>query len=318
MEYSICIRTLGTSGEKYEKLMESINGLKVEPKEVIIVIPKGYELPSIKAKNQRVVYSKKGMFLQRIVGYEEAKTEYVLLLDDDIEFSSDLVEELYEPIKEERCSISFPIYKDLLLQGGIRSIISAGTLSSIPDKNSKNHFVKIINSGGFTYNSSLDLSEKYLYSESAPGMCVFAKREVLIKSKLRDELWVDRVKYPLREDAILIYKSHLLKNKIIGVQGINIKHLDAGAKESNRNLKAAYANGYNQILFWKRFIYSKKVTTSEKFKANLSIRYWAISTRIYLTLKLLISRDLQLYKVSINGIREGFKHIKSDGELWQV
>ena len=319
MEYSICIRTLGTAGEKYEKLIKSIKKLNIKPKEVIIVIPKGYELPNIKVDNQRVIYSKKGMLLQRIIGYEEAKTEYVLLLDDDVEFEGNLVNELMAPIVEEKCNVTFPIYKDLLLQGGIRGFISATTLSSIPDNKNKKYFVKIMLSGGYRYNNNLDNSKKHLYSESAPGMCVFAKREVLINSKLRDELWIDNVGYPLREDATLIYKAFLNNNKVIGVQGINIIHLDGGSNENNRNLKAAYANTYNQILFWNRFVYSNSKGKIDRFKANISIRYWAFATFIYLTIKVILNGDIELYKKSISGIKNGFKDIKDiQEEIWQV
>ena len=319
MEYSICIRTLGTASEKYEKLIKSIKNLNIKPKEVIVVIPKGYKVPKIKVDNQRVVYSEKGMLLQRIIGYEEAKTEYVLLLDDDVEFEPNLVNELMIPIIEGKCSITFPIYKDLLLQGGIRSIISAVTLSSVPDKKNKNQFVKIMLSGGSRYNSNLNSSKKYLYSESASGMCVFARREALIKANLRNELWIDNVGYPLREDAALIYKSFLTNNKIIGVQGINITHLDGGSSENNRNLKAAYANTYNQILFWKRFVYSNSKNKVDKFKSNIAIRYWAAATFIYLTIKVILSRDIELYKKSVSGIKNGFRDIKNmREEIWQV
>lgn len=319
MEYSICIRTLGTAGEKYEKLIKSIKNLNINPKEVIVVIPKGYKVPNIKIDNQRVVYSEKGMLLQRIIGYEEAKTEYVLLLDDDVEFESNLVNELMIPIIEGKSSITFPIYKDLLLQGGIRSLISATTLSSIPDKKNKNQFVKIMLSGGSRYNSNLDNSEKYLYSESAPGMCVFARREALIKANLRDELWIDNVGYALRDDTILIYKTFLNNNKVIGIQGIDITHLDGGSSQNNRNLKAAYANTYNQILFWKRFVYSNSKNKVNKFKANIAIRYWAVATFIYLTIKVILSRDIELYKKSVSGIKNGFRDIKNrQEEIWQV
>lgn len=319
MEYSICIRTLGTTGEKYEKLIKSIKNLNIKPKEVIVVIPNGYKVPNIKADNQRVIYSEKGMLLQRIIGYEEAKTEYVLLLDDDVEFGANLVNELMLPIIEGKCNITFPIYKDLLLQGGIRSFISAATLSSVPDKKSKNQFVKIILSGGSRYNSNLDDSAKYLYSESAPGMCVFAKREALIKANLRDELWIDNVGYALRDDTILIYKTFLNNNKIMGIQGIDIIHLDGGSSENNRNLKAAYANTYNQILFWKRFVYSNSKNKVDRFKSSISIRYWAVTTFIYLTIKVILSRDIELYKKSVSGIKNGFRDIRNrQEEIWQV
>lgn len=317
MEYSICIRTLGTAGEKYERLIKSINNLNIKPKEVIIVIPRGYKLPDIRVMNQRVVYSDKGMLLQRIIGYEEAKTEYVLLLDDDIEFESNLIEELVTPIIEGRCNLSFPIYKDLLLDGGIRSLISATTLSSVPNKRDKNNFIKIMLSGGSRYNSNLENSEKYLYSESAPGMCVFGKKDELIKINLRQELWIDNVGYPLREDATLIYKAHLNNNKVIGIQGINITHLDGGTKENNRNLKAAYANGYNQILFWQRFIKSNSKNKIERLKADIAIRYWSVSTIIYLIIRVIINRDLEMYKESIRGIKNGFRDIyQKQEELW--
>lgn len=321
MDYSICIRTLGTAGEKFERLINSIKKLNIKPKEVIIVIPKGYKIPSISIENKRIIYSEKGMLLQRIVGYEEATTEFVLLLDDDVEFKSNLIEELIEPIKNKKCKLTFPIYKDLLLQGGIRSLISSLTLSSMPNKKNKDTFVKIIDSGGFIYNNNLNESNKYLYSESAPGMCVFALRKSLIDINLREELWIDNTEYPLREDAVLIYKSHLKGNKIIGVQNIEITHLDGGSNESGRNLKAAYSNGYNQILFWKRFIYCNKEGKVSKLKSIISIRYWALSTVMYIAIRFLINRDIELLKQSFKGIRNGFKFInnKEIGDrLWQV
>ncbi|MGL4570225.1 MAG: glycosyltransferase [Clostridium sp.] len=322
MRYSICIRTLGTAGEKFEKLINSIKGLNTKPEEIIIVIPKGYILPQINMENTRIIYSEKGMLLQRIIGYEEANTEFILLLDDDVQFDKNLVDELMKPIEEGRCKVSFPIYKDLLLQGGIRRVISAITLSSIPNKKDKETFVKIMDSGGFTYNCNLSESEKYLYSESAPGMCVFAERKALLDVNLREDLWIDRTEYPLREDAVLIYKLHLNNNKVIGVQDINIVHLDGGGEEHGRNLKAAYSNGYNQILFWKRFIYTNKKGMFNKFKSKLTIRYWAASTIIYLSLRYLINKDKDLLRESIYGINNGFKSLKKrrmgEEKIWQL
>ncbi|MCQ2307204.1 MAG: hypothetical protein MJ000_06545 [Bacteroidales bacterium] len=42
--YSVVIRTLGNSGEKYQKLLDSIRSQTVQPEEVIVAIPDGYEL----------------------------------------------------------------------------------------------------------------------------------------------------------------------------------------------------------------------------------------------------------------------------------
>lgn len=308
MNYSICIRTLGTAKEKYERLLSSIEKLSIKPKEVIIVIPKGYDLPNITVENQRIVYSEKGMLLQRIVGYEESNTDYVLLLDDDVEFESKLIEKLSGPILKNKANITFPIYKGLLPVGCVRSLIAAVTLSAVPSKKS-NSFVKILPSAGYSYNSNLDNSLKYLYSESAPGMCVFGERKSIMELELRDELWIDNVGYPLREDAVLMYKAHLQGNLINGIRDVDITHLDAGSSESNRSLKAAYANGYNHLLFWKRFVYNNN-RGIKKIVPVTFIIWWAISTLVYLTVKLIASRDIELYKIAVKGIIDGFKDMR--------
>lgn len=310
MEYSICIRTLGTAGDKYIKLLDSIKNLTIQPKEVLIIIPYGYEVPSYSIGIEKIIRSDKGMLLQRIVGYEEANSEYVLLLDDDVEFEEELIEKLSKPILENKASITFPIYPELLPAGGVRSAISAFTLGALPRKKD-DYFVKIIPSGGYSYNKNLDKTDEYLYSESAPGMCVFAKTQVLKDINLRDEIWIDNVGYPLREDAVLMYKTVLAGNKSIGINNIDIIHLDGGSSENNRNLKAAYSNGFNHILFWKRFIKSNSNKFKEKIIANLSITHWAISNFIYLSIKLIVSRDTELFKSSIKGIFDGFKYISN-------
>lgn len=310
MEYSICIRTLGTAGEKYKRLLESIKKLSIQPKEVLVIIPYGYELPKDRIGNETFIRSEKGMLLQRIVGYESAKSKYVLLLDDDIEFEPNLIEKLSEPIVENKGNISFPIYTDLLPIGGIRSLIGAITLAAVPRIKSDDKFVKILPSGGYSYRKKIE-DKQYLYSDSAPGMCVLAEKVALLNINLREELWIDMVGYPLREDAVLMYKAVINNNKSLGVTGINIEHLDGGSTEKSRNIKAAYANVFNHILFWKRFIHSSSKHISKKLISILAIIWWTVSTVGYLGVKLILSRDVEIFKVSIKGIREGFKYIRS-------
>ena len=52
--YSVVIRTLGNSGEKYSRLLHSIAKQTVEPEEIIVVIPDGYEL-DYQLGNERIV-----------------------------------------------------------------------------------------------------------------------------------------------------------------------------------------------------------------------------------------------------------------------
>ncbi|WP_040194500.1 glycosyltransferase family 2 protein [Clostridium culturomicium] len=311
MEYSICIRTLGRGGENYKKLANSINNLSIKPKEVLIVIPKGYELPKDKIEGSTIVFSEKGMLLQRIIGYEKASAEYVLLLDDDVEFEPAMIEKLSKPVLEGKSALSFPIYEELLPQKGIKWAVSALTLSAIPSLNDKSKYVKILPSGGYMYNRNYSNTDGWLYSESAPGMCVFGERQALININLRDELWVEKSSYPLREDAVLIYKAFLKHYEAVGVENIEIEHLDTGSSENNRNIKAAYATTLNHIIFWHRFIFKERKNIFKKIIAALAIGYWSISITAYFIIKLAASRDFTTFKASIKGIASGFKYITS-------
>lgn len=311
MEYSICIRTLGRGGEKYKKLINSIKNLSIKPKEILIVIPKGYEPPKDRIESSTIVFSEKGMLLQRIIGYEKATSEYVLLLDDDVEFEPDMVEKLSKPVLEGKAALSFPIYEELLPQKGMKGAVSALTLSAVPSLRGSSKYVKILPSGGYMYNRNYSNDDGWLYSESAPGMCVFGEREALLECCLREELWVENPGYALRDDAIVIYKAYLKARFAVAVMDIDIRHLDIGASENNRNLKAAYAATLNHIIFWHRFIFKESKNIFKKIIAALAIVYWSISITGYFIIKLAASRDFAIFKASVKGIASGFRYIAS-------
>ena len=59
ISYSVAIRTLGTAGDKYEKLMNSVAALVPKPKEVVVVLPEGYEKPEYQIGCELFVRSQK-------------------------------------------------------------------------------------------------------------------------------------------------------------------------------------------------------------------------------------------------------------------
>ena len=99
VSYSIYIRTLGLGGEKYLKLLDSIKSLTIQPQEVVIVLPEGYDIPKERLGYEHFAFSKKGMIMQRVYAINNAKTPYVLLLDDDVEFEPNFVENLYQTME---------------------------------------------------------------------------------------------------------------------------------------------------------------------------------------------------------------------------
>ena len=64
LDYSVIIRTTGKAGAKYQALLDSIAGLDPQPKEVIVVLPEGYALPSERLGWETFCFCPKGMVIQ--------------------------------------------------------------------------------------------------------------------------------------------------------------------------------------------------------------------------------------------------------------
>ena len=83
LTYSIAIRTLGTGGEKYRILLESITHQSLPPERVLVYIAEGYVIPDFRVGKEEYVVVPKGMARQRILPYDEISSDCILLLDDD-------------------------------------------------------------------------------------------------------------------------------------------------------------------------------------------------------------------------------------------
>ena len=83
MSYSVAIRTLGTSGEKYVRELVSIKELTIQPDRVVVYIAEGFARPSFQIGKEEYVWVKKGMVAQRALAYNEIDSEYILLFQKD-------------------------------------------------------------------------------------------------------------------------------------------------------------------------------------------------------------------------------------------
>lgn len=117
-EYSVTIRTLGTAGKKYQNTLDCISRQTISPKQVFVILPEGYSLPKERLGNELFVYSNKGMVSQRISGFQICQTEYLLALDDDVDFDNDFVEKLFETIVKTNADFASPIVKECKMGGG--------------------------------------------------------------------------------------------------------------------------------------------------------------------------------------------------------
>lgn len=106
---SVVIPTLG--GESLIRTIRKLNSGTVIPKEIIISIPDNSYMGNININddNVKVVAAGcRGQVCQRAYGFQMAKYEYVLQLDDDIDVESSCIEKLIETMEDsnENCSVS--------------------------------------------------------------------------------------------------------------------------------------------------------------------------------------------------------------------
>ena len=145
LEYSAVIRTLGLAGDKYMRLLKSLDSQTIKPKEILVVLAEGYDLPLERLGYERYVYSKKGIVSQRSLGAIEARSEYCLFLDDDLEFESTMVERLFKPIVEKNVDVTFPIIPEMVprttLSTFLMCVLTASAIPMIINK--KKHYTSI-------------------------------------------------------------------------------------------------------------------------------------------------------------------------------
>lgn len=118
-DYSVTIRTLGTAGEKYQRTLDCISAQTIQPKKVLIVLPKGYALPKQRLGSETFIYSDKGMVSQRVAGFQMCETEYILALDDDVDFDSDFVARMFATMEKTDADFVSPIVNECENWGGI-------------------------------------------------------------------------------------------------------------------------------------------------------------------------------------------------------
>lgn len=257
--YSIYIRTLGKGGDKYTALLKSIDSQTIPPKEVVVVLPKGYNPPKEKLGYERFVYSDKGMVKQRLFAIDDVRTPYILLLDDDVEFEPQYVEKMFDTLAKANAQCCIPILEDCARDKSfVKKYLNRFIGNEIAKPLNGDFFMKINRCGGFVLNTKLDINRQY-YSQTGHGSNCFAASDVLKEIHFADELWLEKSGYPLPEDQVMFYKIYLCGYKIAVSQDAYFKHLDAAStNDGKRYIKIAQAKAGNYLVFWYRFIYGKE------------------------------------------------------------
>ena len=269
LQYSVVIRTLGNSGEKYRKMLEAIERQTVSPMEIVVVIPHGYTLDHMLGK-ERIVHSEKGMVSQRAVGIEEAQGEYLLVLDDDLDFPPDFVEIMYYHMIEKNldCVLAFGSgYNDIQSKGGQSSasfthfakrIRGAFTGQYFYSNRKSDYFDTITRTAG--HRAFINHKEKPC--QTGCFQCFFIKNKVAKGLHFEKEKWLEQGRlsqYAAYDDAVFFYKLFLSGGAFSYTMETTYVHLDAGAGRFAKSKLTAkrnrlYCIARNRTIFWSRFI----------------------------------------------------------------
>lgn len=313
IEYSVVIRTTGKAGEKYQKLLDSIDNLVPKPVEVLVVLPEGNEKPSELLGYETFLFVKKGMISQRIEGLNACKTKYALFCDDDVSFDKEFVQKLYSPVEAGYCKFSAgPLYS-FLPSKGINALICTVNASAMPTLFKKNRYCSVLRSSGYSYNRHLKNKKLYYETQSIAWTCFFAEIEAFRNLKLEEECWLDSHNYSALDDQTMFYKAWLMNYKTIVVADAYYIHLDAKTSFKGNRDNAIYSLSFNRFIFWHRFIFNKRKV---KLLSRLCYTYKSVMSNIYNFLSL---KKKSITENEYSLIKKGFfdakEYVKSDEYL---
>lgn len=312
--YSIAIRTLGTAGEKYRKLLDSIERQTIKPEKVVVVLPEGYELPKEQLGYEKFYFSQKGMIPQRIAAIGHINTKYVLFCDDDVELEPEFCRKLMECMEEKEYSVAsgpllnfFPPdtwkYKLSSVLGGACMMI----------RGREAYYTKILSTGGWSYNYSINDQKNRLYdAQSLPGTCFMANREHIQSVNIAHEIWAEKTGYSAFEDRIMIMKMLLNGYKACVVSDAHYIHNDGKTSTRGIKLTPIYAGAFNHYVFWHRFLYKQSRNVLDKLWKKICINYYMLMSRLYGWGGVLLKRrSAEERKTSVQGFKDAKLFVKS-------
>lgn len=298
--YSVVIRTLGNTGEKYRTMLNAIERQIVKPQEVIVAIPEGYTLDHTLGY-EKIMRCNKGMVTQRAVGIEAAQGEFLLVLDDDLDFPPDFSERLYGVLTEKQldCVLAFPTYgresKDTTahrrlwsLKGNSRKLRGAFTGQVFYSHRNADWFDVITSTAG--HRTYVNCEDKLC--QAGCFQCFLIKNDKAKAVRFEQEAWLEQGKlsgYAAYDDAVFFYKFYLQGGRIAYAQNTGYTHLDAAAgRPAKSKLEAKrirlYTIGRNRTIFWRRLIWPSRhnfVTLLGGLYALLNYTLYNIAINLY-------------------------------------
>lgn len=254
MNYSVAIRTLGTSVESLRLELESLHQQTILPEKIIIYIARGYTRPAFTVGKEEYVEVDKGMVSQRALRYKEISSEYILMLDDDVVLAPDSVERLIGQMRDTGAHcIAVYTFKNHKLKVSAKIRAAVGNLV-FPRIDQKWAF-KMHPNGSFSY---LNKVKKVAYpSQSAAGPAALWRKDILLALRFEDEKWLDNLDFAYGEDELEFYKLHINSGRLFVSFDCGIENLDGKSSSAifQRDSKRFYVRAISNYIRWHRMQY---------------------------------------------------------------
>ncbi|MCZ8373208.1 glycosyl transferase family 2 [Phocaeicola sp. KGMB11183] len=308
INYTAVIRTLGTAGNKFQALLESLERQTLQPAKILVYIAEGYAMPKETIGKEQYIYVKKGMVAQRALPYDEIDTEYILFLDDDVYLPATAVAQLYQYLVDNDADVIspdvFPNSERSLLGKWLMKL--SGRMVDRPDDGKWGY--KVMRNSGYSYNAN-PKSGVYL-SQTNAGPCFFCKKEDFLRIHFEEELWMDQMKYALGDDQVMYYKMYCMGLKQLTWFHSGIKHLDAGSTMMNEEKERMliYSDFRFKTIFWHRFIYLPDKCGWSKVWSIIAIGY----TFLFTFLISLLKGRIDVFRLKFRAIKDAVNFIKSE------
>lgn len=254
MEYSVAIRTLGTSPDTLRRELECLNNQTIKPRKVCIYIAEGYLAPDFRVADEVYISVPKGMIAQRALDYSEIDTPYILMLDDDVTLERDSAEKLLAIIDSNGLDA---VVADVFLNHEMgflsktKALLTAGVRPLFGQKKA----IRVYGSGTFGYiNNPV---KDWYYTESGAGPAAMWRKDSWLALDMKDELWMDRMRFSYGDDQLTFNKAYRRGMATAMAFRTGFVHVDArSASNRFRGTPEWLANRITGIyLLWHRSCY---------------------------------------------------------------
>lgn len=317
-DYSVVIRTLGNTGEKYRCMLDAIERQTVQPAEIIVVIPEGYSLDH-RIGTEQIIRSGKGMVTQRATGITYAKSDYLLVLDDDLDFPSDFVEQMYHSMQKQSldCVLVSGHWNGTGIESGgnsmpgrLRRLRLAFTGQAFYSRKKSQYYDVVSSTGG--HRTFLNHEEGLCQTGSFA--CFFIKAKAAKAVDFNEDLWLERgtiSSYAACDDAVFFYKCFLRGGRIAYTKATDFSHLDAAAGRPAKDRltekrNRLYTLARNRTIFWFRYIWPSR----HNLKTLLGGVYGMMNYAVYSTVVNLAPKNWPAIGALMLGYRDALRFVR--------